>query len=91
MNHLLNNRNITIINFGIISYFLFIFLCYHYKIEHVLIGVIREVLTIPLLLSQIICLAISINFLFKHKKRPLFIISTLCLAICTVITMSSLF
>ena len=51
-----------IANFTIVSYFVLIWLINFYKIDIVLIGVFRELLTIPFLIAQIVFLVIGINF-----------------------------
>ena len=87
----MTNRNLTIINFGIVSYFILSYLINFYKIDVVLIGVFRELLTIPFVLAQIVFLVIGIIYLIKNQKNFLTIISVLALAICTFITIGSFF
>jgi hypothetical protein len=91
MNKLITNRNLTIINFAIVSFFILIWLINFYKIDYVLIGVFREMLTIPFLIAQIIFLVIGVKYLIKNKNNILTIISFITLAICTVITIGSFF
>jgi hypothetical protein len=91
MNKLLTNRNLIIANFAIVSYFILIWLINFYKIDFVLIGVFREMLTIPFLIAQIVFLVIGIRYLMKNKRNPLIIISFLTLVICSVITIGSFF
>ena len=91
MNKLITNRNLIISNFVIISYFILIWLIDFYKIDFVLIGVFREVLTIPFLIAQIVFLVIGIKYLIKNKNKILTIISILLLAICSIITIGSFF
>ena len=91
MNKLITNRNLIIANFAIISYFILIWLINFYKIDFVLIGVFREMLTIPFLIAQIVFLVIGIRYLMKNKSNPLIIISFLTLVICSVITIGSFF
>jgi len=91
MNKLLTHRNLTIINFGIVSYFVLIYIINLYKIDYVLIGVFRELLTLPFVLAQIIFLIIGLIFLIRNQKNFLTIISVLALAICTFITIGSFF
>ena len=78
-------------NFGIVSYFILIWLINIYKIDFVLIGVVREMLTIPFLLAQIVFLVIGIKYLIKNKRNLMTTFSVLALAICTVITIGSFF
>mgnify|MGYP003399548492 FL=1 len=87
----MTNRNLTIINFGIVSYFLLIYLINFYKIDLVIVGVFRELLTIPFLLAQIVFLIIGIIYLIKTKRNLLTVISVLALAVSTFITIGSFF
>ncbi len=91
MNKLITNRNLIIINFAIVSYFMMIWLIHFYKIDFILIGVFREILTIPFLIAQIVFLVIGIKHLIKNKRNSLTIISVLFLAVCTIITIGSFF
>jgi len=91
MNNLITNRNLTIINFVIVTYFGLIYLLNFYKIDFVLIGVFRELLTIPFLLAQIVFLVLGIIHLIKHKTHFLTIISIIILAICAFYTIGSFF
>lgn len=68
-----------------------IWLINFYKIDYVLIGVFREMLTIPFLIAQIVFLVIGIKYLIKNKRNILTIISVLSLAICMIITIGSFF
>ena len=78
-------------NFAIVSYFILIWLINFYKIDFVLIGVFRELLTIPFLIAQIVFLVIGIKFIIKNQRDTLTIISVLSLAICMIITIGSFF
>ena len=91
MNKLITNRNLIIANFAIVSYFILIWLINYYKIDFVLIGVFREILTIPFLIAQIVFLVIGIKYLIKNQKNFLIIISVLSLAICSIITIGTFF
>lgn len=91
MDKLTTNRNLTIVNFAIVSYFVLIYLLNLYKIDFVLIGVFRELLTIPFLIAQIIFLVIGIKHLAKNKRHFLTIISLISLAICSIMTIGSFF
>lgn len=91
MNNLITNRNLTIVNFAIVFYFILIWSINFFKIDHVLIGVFRELLTIPFLIAQIVFLVIGIKYLIKNQRNFLTIISVLLLAICTIITIGSFF
>lgn len=91
MNRLITNRNLTIINFVIVFYFILIWLINFYKIDFVLIGVFREILTIPFLIAQILFLVIGIIFLIKNQRNIMTIISVLSLTFCAIITIKSFF
>lgn len=91
MNKLIPNRNLTIINFVIVSYFILLWLINSYKIEFVLIGVFRELLTIPFFIAQIVFLIIGMKSIIKHQRNLLQIISVLLLAICAIMTIGSFF
>ena len=87
----ISDRKLIIANFTIVSYFVLIWLINVYKIDIVLIGVFRELLTIPFLIAQIVFLVIGINFLTKNQRNVLTIISVLSLACCMLITVGSFF
>ncbi len=91
MSKLLSARNLTIINFAIVSYFILIWLINFYKIDDVLIGVFRELLTIPFLIAKIVFLILGIKYLMKPPRHYLVIMSFLLLAICTILTIGSFF
>lgn len=91
MKKLITHKNLSIINFIIVSYFVLIYVVNLYKIDFVLVGVFRELLTIPFLIAQLVFLAISIKHLAEYKKHLLTIISIVLLAICTTITIRSFF
>lgn len=91
MNNLLTGRNLTLINFIIVFYFALIYLLNFYKLDFVLIGVLREVLTIPFLLSQFVFLPTGILYLIKNEKNFFTVISVLALAVCSFITIGSFF
>jgi hypothetical protein len=91
MGKLITNKNLTIINFVIVFYFILIYLINFYKIDFVLVEVLRELLTIPFLLAQIVFLIIGIIFLINNKKSFITIISLLALAVCMFITIGSFF
>jgi hypothetical protein len=91
MNTLFSNRNLTIVNFAIVFYFILIWLVNVYQIDFVLVGVFRELFTIPFLLAQIVFLVIGIIYLMKNKKSLLFMLSVIALAICSIITIGSFF
>ncbi len=87
----MTNRNLTIINFVIIAYFCLIYVLNFYKIDFILIGVFREMFTIPFLLAQIVFLVLGIIHLIKHKTHFLTLISIIGLAINAIYTIGSFF
>jgi hypothetical protein len=89
MNKLITNKNLTFINFAIVTFFILIWLINIYKIDFVLVGVFRELLTIPILIAQIFFLVIGIKHL--SKSNILTIISLVLLAICSSITIGMFF
>ena len=91
MNKLINSKNLAIINFIIVSYFILIWLINFYKLDFVIIGVFREVFTIPFLIAQIVFLIIGIKYLFYPQKHYLTVVSILLLALCVIITIGSFF
>lgn len=91
MNKFMTSRNLTIINFIIVLYFALIWLINFYQIEHVLIGVFGELLTIPFLIAQVVFLIIGIKYLIKHERRFLLIVSVALLAVSTVFTLKDFF
>ena len=91
MNKLTTNKKLIIVNFVIITFFILIYLINLYKFDYVLIGVFREILTIPFLIAQIVFLFIGIKYLSKNEMNLLLIISLLSLAICSFITIGSFF
>ena len=91
MNKLNTRKNLAIINFAIVFYFLLIWLLNFYNIDFFLLGFFIELLTIPFLLAQIVFLIIGINYVMKNKRNTLTKISVVLLAICTVITIGSFF
>lgn len=87
----MSNKNLTIINFVIVSYFVLLYLINFYELDFVLIGVFRELLTIPFLGAQFFFLLIGIVFLIKYKARFLTIVSIIALVCSTVYTISWFF
>ncbi len=69
-----------------------LYLFYLYQIDFVIIGVFRELLTIPFFIAQIVFIIIGIKFLLKDKRYPfIFLLSFVLLCICTVLTFGSFF
>lgn len=83
------SKTLTIINLFIVAYFTTIYTLYLAKIDFVLVGVFRELLTIPFLLAQIVFLVIGVIYYFRYKANFLFVLSWLALAICSYFTLST--
>ena len=90
---ILDQKRLSIINLTIVLFFLLIYLINLYKIDLVLIGVIRELLTIPFLIAQIVFLTLSIKVLIKENKGEYYLLvsSVVALAICAFFTLGSFF
>ncbi|MCR9182098.1 MAG: hypothetical protein NXH73_04150 [Flavobacteriaceae bacterium] len=87
----MNQSKLILINFTIVVYFIVLWLIDYYKIDTVLIGVFKELLTIPFLIAQLVFLIVGIKYVFSYQKEFIFIISVLLLAICVVISVGSFF
>ena len=92
MNSILNEKRLTIINFVIVAYFVIVYLTNYFKIDFVLLGVFFEMSIFLFVVAQIPVLVFGILFLVKKKKFSFFmILSTVLLAVCTVLTIGSFF
>lgn len=91
MSKLITNRNLAIVNFAIVSYFILIELINFFEIDFVLIGVIREIFTIPFLFAQVVFLVIGIKYLVKNGSDLLLLVSVVSLVICTIVTIGWFF
>jgi hypothetical protein len=92
MHKILSERNLTIINFIIVFYFILIYIINYFDVDNAIINVFREILTLPFLLGQLIFLIAGVAFLARNRKtRLLTKISVILLAISTTITIGSFF
>ncbi|MEY3820201.1 MAG: hypothetical protein RL337_382 [Bacteroidota bacterium] len=91
MDKRINNSNLTIINFSIVAYFVLLYVLDFFKIDFVLIGVVREIFTIPFLLAQLLFLVLGVIHIIKHKTYLLTFISIILLAINATYTIGSFF
>lgn len=91
MSRFITDRNLIIVNFTIVSYFILIWLINLYNVHFFLLGVFIELLTIPFLIAQIVFLVIGIKYLIQNDSKVMTIFSTASLAICTFITIRSFF
>lgn len=92
MGQTLTERKLIIANFLIVTYFLLIYAIHLFQVENTVIGVFKEILTIPFLLAQIVFLIVGILFIIKNKKTHFLTKSSVfLLAICSVFTIGSFF
>jgi len=91
MDKRINNKNLTTINFSIVAYFVLLYVLNYFKIDFVLIGVLREIFTIPFLLAKLLFLVLGIIHVVKYKTYLLTCISIILLAINTIYTIGSFF
>jgi hypothetical protein len=91
MDKRINNSNLIIINFSIVAYFVLLYVLDFFKIDFVLIGVVREIFTIPFLLAQLLFLVLGVIHIIKHKTYLLTFISIILLAINATYTIGSFF
>jgi len=92
MNKIVIEKSIAFINFTIVIYFALIYLINYYNVDSIILGVIREIMTIPFLLAQMAFLIIGIKLLLSKKK--LMILTTasiLVLFVCFLATVISFF
>tara|TARA_R110002072_G_scaffold236749_1_gene394292 strand:+ start:25580 stop:25846 length:267 start_codon:yes stop_codon:yes gene_type:complete len=87
----MNRSKLILINFTIVVYFIVLWLIDYYKIDTVLMGVFKELLTIPFLIAQLVFLVVGIKYIFSRQKDFIFTLSVLLLAVCSVITVGSFF
>jgi len=87
----MSNKTLTAINFSIVLFFVLMWLSYYFKIDFVLLGVVRELMTIPLLLGQVVFLFIGLPYLFKKPRDLWTSVSIIALAICAALTIGSFF
>ncbi len=68
MEQILNDKILFLASLVIVSFFGFIYLdTYYFKIDFVLIGVFREMLTFPLMLLQVVILVLAFKNLISTK------------------------
>lgn len=92
MEKTVNEKVLTLINFIIVLYFLAVFSVYFFKMDHVAIGVVLELFTIPFLIAQLIFLYVGVKrFFAKEKISLLYLLSIAALAICIILTVGSFF
>jgi len=85
-----NEKALTGINFTIVLYFLGIYSVYVFELEHIAIGVVRELLTIPFLVAQLPLLYIGAKRFFDNEKiSSLYVLSVSLLALCAILTIGS--
>lgn len=88
----MNESRLTVINLAIVFYFILIYVIDFFQFDFVLIGVFREILTIPFLLAQLVFVPLGIIFWVKRKRlKPVTIFSIIFLIVCLIITIGSFF
>jgi hypothetical protein len=91
MKKLITTKNLTLVNFIIVAYFLVLYLLNYYNLDNVVIGVFRELLTIPFLLAQLVFVVIGLNYLFKAKSDLLYKLSFIFLTLSTLYNLNGFF
>ncbi len=84
-------KRIIITNFIIVIYFILIWLIDFFKIDLVIIGVLKEILTIPFLLAQLVFLVLGIKYVLNNQRDFLALLSVILLAVCTLLSVGSFF
>ncbi len=85
-----NHKTLTKINFTIVAFFVVLRLIDLGHLDLVFIEVLRELLTLPFLVLQVVFLILSIRFVFKNNAKDFWLnISIFILAICTTVTVCS--
>jgi hypothetical protein len=90
----LSEKRLLAISLIIATYFLTIFLLNFFGIDFVFIGVLRELLTVPMLLGQIAFLVLGMVILIKRREsklKYLTVMSLLLLMTSSVLTIGSFF
>lgn len=89
----LNEKRLLMISGLIVLYFSGLYFIYIYEINHVLIGVFGELLTIPFLLAQVFFLVIGIIWLIRRQNHKPYrtVFSVILLSLCSYLTVGSIF
>lgn len=85
---IINNKNLTIVNLAIVTYFAVNYLIYIAKIQNVVLGVINELATLPMLFLQIVFLVLGTIQIIKKPINLLLLTSLLLLTLCSILTFS---
>lgn len=85
---IIKNRNLTLVNLAIVTYFALNYLIYISKIQNVVLGVINELTTLPMLFLQIVFLILGTIYSIQKPFNFLLIVSLILLAICSILTFS---
>lgn len=88
---LLTEKKVSIYSFIIAAYFLLIYFFYENQIDFVLLGIFRELLTIPFLIAQLVFLYIGIRFLIQKKIYVFTLLGVIVLIISSIFTFSTFF
>ena len=84
-------KRIIITNFIIVIYFILIWLIDFFKIDLLIIGVLKEILTIPFLLAQLVFLVLGIKYVLNNQRDFLALLSVILLAVCSLLSVGSFF
>ncbi len=82
-------KQLTTFNLIIVGYFIMVYLINYFKIDFVLIAVIKELATIPFLIAQLIFIFLSLQFFIKNKKEKWLLLSTVLLFFSFFFTIAS--
>jgi len=92
MDKFIDAKRFVIVNFIIVFYFVIIYSLNFFNINYTIIGVFRELLTIPFLLLQLIFFVFGFYFLRKRENRNFWtILSFLLLVLSTIFTFKDFF
>ena len=92
MKKIISPPNLSLLNFGVVFYFVGLYVINTYKVDLVLIGVFIELLTLPFMLAMVLFLVFSIIYIVKEKsKQVLLFVSIFLLALCAFFTIGSFF
>ncbi len=84
-------KQLTTFNLIIVGYFIIVYLTDYFKIDFVLIGVIKELATIPFLIAQLIFIFLSLQSILRHKKGRWLLPSAILLILSSLLTIGSFF
>jgi hypothetical protein len=86
-----NGQFLAVANFAVVLYFSIFYFINKYKIQQMLLGVINEMLTLPMLFLQLVLLALGIIQVLTRPVNYLLFCSLILLAVCACLTLGSFF